>query len=370
MGKGLSKLGDHARAAPCDRAWTARAVALLAKERCRTANAPLLNLAIPELPGVDIYLKDEASHPSGSLKHRLAHALYLHAICNGQIGPDTLVVEASSGSTAISEAWFARVLGLRFVAVVPGETVHPKIEAIEALGARVVRAAPGSDICAQARALASAEGGHFMDQFGRASEVTDWRGSNNIAEDLFGQLAREPHRVPSWLVMGAGTGGTSATIGRYIRFRPELASARLCVVDPEGSAFFKAYAGGGPEAAGRTSQVVEGIGRPRVEPSFMPGVIDRMIAVPDAASVAGIHWLMGRTGRRFGPSTGTNVIGALRLACEMVRRGEEGSVVTFGCDAGERYLATAYDPVWLRRNGIDLGPWVKRLAQLGRAELF
>ena len=46
----------------------------------------------------------------------------------------------------------------------------------------------------------------------------DWRGNNNIAESIFGQMAQEPHPVPAWVVVGAGTGGTSATIGRYTRF--------------------------------------------------------------------------------------------------------------------------------------------------------
>ena len=50
----------------------------------------------------------------------------------------------------------------------------------------------------------------------------------------------ENHPIPEWIVVGAGTGGTSATIGRYIRYRRH--ATRLCVVDPENSAFFPAYA--------------------------------------------------------------------------------------------------------------------------------
>ena len=255
------------------------------------------------------------------------------------------------------------------MAVVPTDTAARKIAAIEALGASVVRAERGSDICAEARAIAQREDGYFMDQFGHAAEVTDWRGSNNIAESLFLQLAKEKHPVPAWILMGAGTGGTSATIGRYIRYRPELASACLCVVDPEGSAFFASFAQGDPGATGRTSHVVEGIGRPRVEPSFMSGVIDRMMAIPDGASVAGAHWLHERSGKRFGPSTGTNVIGALRLACEMQGRGEKGSVVTFGCDDGERYADTIYDPRWLARELPDVGSWMRAIAAM-QADAF
>ena len=57
-----------------------------------------------------------------------------------------------------------------------------------------------------------------MDQFTFAERATDWRGNNNIAESMFAQMDRERFPVPRWIVVGAGTGGTSATIGRYARY--------------------------------------------------------------------------------------------------------------------------------------------------------
>ena len=77
-----------------------------------------------------LYLKDESTHPTGSLKHRLARSLFLYGLCNGDISKGTSVVEASSGSTAISEAYFARLLGLPFIAVVPETTAQEKIAEI------------------------------------------------------------------------------------------------------------------------------------------------------------------------------------------------------------------------------------------------
>src|SRR5207245_4018716 len=65
---------------------------------------------------------------TGSLKHRLARSLFLYAICNGWVTEGTTVVEASSGSTAVSEAYFAKLLGLDFVAVMPASTSPQKIE--------------------------------------------------------------------------------------------------------------------------------------------------------------------------------------------------------------------------------------------------
>ena len=58
-----------------------------------------------------------------------------------------------------------------------------------------------------------------MDQFTHAERATDWRGNNNIAESIFQQLGEERHPVPAGVVMSAGTGGTTATIGRYIRYK-------------------------------------------------------------------------------------------------------------------------------------------------------
>jgi cysteine synthase len=131
----------------------------------------------------------------------------------------------------------------------------------------------------------------------------------------------ETHPVPDWVVMSAGTGGTSATIGRYIRYR-NLAT-RLCVVDVENSVFYDAYRSGDLDVTCRHGSRIEGIGRPRVEPSFIPGVIDHMIRIPDAASIAAMHVLSDRLFRRVGGSTGTNFFGLCWIAANMLREGRE-----------------------------------------------
>jgi cysteine synthase len=147
--------------------------------------------------------------------------------------------------------------------------------------------------------------------------------------------------------------GTAATFGRYLRLRGT--ATRLCVVDPDGSAFLPSYQGRAAEGA---PSRIEGIGRPRVEPSFVPGVVDRMLGVPDGASVATMRFLAHRLGIAAGPSTGTNVFGALRLACEMCADGAAGSIVTLMCDSGARYTTTYDDDAWLAEQGIDIGPYL------------
>src|SRR5699024_772190 len=97
--------------------------------------AHLVSLSFPTRRSSDL-LKDESTHASGSLKHRLARSLFLFALVNGQLRPGMPVIEASSGSTAVSEAHVARMLDIPFVAVIPRGTSTRKIALIEAAGGR------------------------------------------------------------------------------------------------------------------------------------------------------------------------------------------------------------------------------------------
>jgi cysteine synthase len=337
------------------RRWVNEAVRIIDADANRSADTHLIPFPLPSEWRVELYLKDESTHPTGSLKHRLARSLFLYALCNGWVLEGTPVIEASSGSTAVSEAYFARMLGLPFIAVMPRTTSAEKVELIERQGGRCHFVDEPSQLYAESRRLAGELGGHFMDQFTHAERATDWRGNNNIAESIFEQMSLEPHPEPEWIVVGAGTGGTSATIGRYIRYR--RLGTRLAVVDPERSVFFSAWRDLDDSLTSRHGSRIEGIGRPRVEPSFIGQVIDRMIKVPDACSLAAIHAVEPILGRRVGGSTGTNLWGAFQLVAELRAAGREGSVVTLLCDAGDRYAHTYFSAEWLAEQGLDLtGP--------------
>lgn len=349
------------------RSWAKNAIEVLEADRQRTADTNLLRPALPGFGPVDLYIKDESGHPTGSLKHRLARALFHHAICNGSIGEGIHVVEASSGCAAIAEAHFARMLGLDFTAVVPASTAPGKVDAIRKGGGKVHFAPVGSDLTEVAAGLADRAGHYFMNQFVNAERATDWRSGNNIAESIFGQMRLERHPVPAWIVAGVGTGCTATTIGRHIRHKPELSSARLCVVDPQVSIFFRIFAGGEPTIPATNSDFIEGIGKKRPSPSFNPQIVDRMISVPDAASIAAVRWLEQKCGRCFGPSTGTNLVAALALAAECP---SPSSLVMIAGDRGERYRETIYDDDWLGSVGIDLDPWRARFSQLDRGASF
>ncbi|WP_312871132.1 PLP-dependent cysteine synthase family protein [Streptomyces lonarensis] len=345
---------DLDRSDPAYRSWLKDAVRKVQADANRSADTHLLRFPLPEQWGIDLYLKDESTHPTGSLKHRLARSLFLYALCNGWVRPGRPVIEASSGSTAVSEAYFARLIGVPFVAVMPAGTSTEKTRLIELHGGTCHLVDDPRTVYDVSARLAAETGGHYMDQFTYAERATDWRGNNNIAESIYQQMRLERYPEPTWIVATAGTGGTSATVARYVRYMQY--DTRVCVPDPENSCFFDGWAAADPTATSDRSSRIEGIGRPRMEPSFLPHAIDRMMRVPDAASIAAVRTLEERCGHRAGGSTGTGLWAAWKLVAEMLADGQRGSVVSLLCDPGDRYLEKYYSDTWLAEQGLDIAP--------------
>ncbi|GAA1720191.1 MULTISPECIES: PLP-dependent cysteine synthase family protein [Streptomyces] len=357
--RGIIKTIDVDRSDHGYREWLKEAVRKVQADAQRSADTHLLSFPLPERWGIDLYLKDESTHPTGSLKHRLARSLFLYGLCNGWIRPGKPVIEASSGSTAVSEAYFAKLIGVPFIAVMPRTTSREKCRLIEFHGGQCHFVDDPRTMYEESAALAAESGGHYMDQFTYAERATDWRGNNNIAESIYQQMRLERYPEPAWVVATAGTGGTSATLARYVHYMQY--DTRVCVADPENSCFFDGWVHHDDAASSDHGSRIEGIGRPRMEPSFVPGAIDRMMKVPDAASVAAVRALERAIGRKAGGSTGTGLWSALRIVAEMVTAGRTGSVVTLLCDPGERYLDKYYSDAWLEEQGLDIEPYVKTL---------
>ena len=343
------------------RHWVAEAVRKINAEMKRSADTHLVALPLPPEWKVDLYLKDESTHPTGSLKHRLARSLFLYGLCNGWIKQGRPVIEASSGSTAVSEAYFAKMIGVPFIAVIASSTSRNKIDLIEREGGRCHLVDRPDLVYDVAQDLARETGGHYMDQFTFAERATDWRGNNNIAESIFQQLSRERHPEPTWIVATAGTGGTSATIARYLAYTGRTTG--VCVADPENSAFFPGWRDHDSTITTETGSRIEGIGRQRVEPSFMGTAIDRMMSVPDAAAIAVVRHLETVIGRKVGASTGTGLWAAYRIVSQMVAERRSGSVVALLCDPGDRYLDKYYSSEWLSAADLDIEPYLDRLRE-------
>lgn len=170
--------GSGSTAAGGDRSWIRRAIAILRSGENHAT--PLLTLHDGPQNRRRILMKDESLQPTGSLKHRLARSLLVDAVCAGRIGPLTTLVEASSGSTAISLANFAKLLSLHFVAVVPVDTTNGKLAAIRA---------SGGELPSRAGPRVRAGGG------GAAGACRELRR---------GEGARPPHGAPAWRIRANG----------------------------------------------------------------------------------------------------------------------------------------------------------------------
>lgn len=325
----------------------------LRREAVSCPETPVIEVQWQYAPSIRLFLKDESAQPSGSLKHRLARELFVDAICNGQINATSVIVEASSGSTAISAAYFARILGLRFIAVVPRWTSPAKLDAIASAGGEVCCVDSAEAVYTEAERLVEQTGGHYLGQFQNASRVSSWTDDRSLPAAFVRQLAGIGVGAPDWFVVGAGTGGTSATIGRYARYSG--IGSKVCLVDPAGSVFADAFVTGRRDLTAPGSKI-EGIGRPRVEPSFVPSVIDRAERISNRDSVAGMLEVCQLIGRAVGPSTGTAMAGALRLADEFAGAGRPAVLAAIIGDGGARYVDTYYDPAWVREHAADEVP--------------
>lgn len=169
------------------------------------------------------------------------------------------------------------MLGLEFIAVMPKDTSPAKIAIVSFYGGKVHLVEDGGSVYAEASRLEKELDGHYLDQFTYAERATDFRSNNSIAQSIFQQMELERHPVPSYIVCGAGTGGTSATLARYTRSKGHL--SKICVADPENSVFYDYWRTGDATLTRPSPSRIEGIGRPRVEPSFIRGIIDDMIQV-------------------------------------------------------------------------------------------
>jgi len=171
----LSKYSIESSLRVEEREWVAKAIIKIDADFNRSSDTHMIKLDLPFFANSTLYLKDESTHPTGSLKKRLARSLFLFGLCNGDVNKGTSIVEASSGSTSISEAYFAKLLGTPYIAVVPETTAKEKISEIEVSGGECCLAA-GADIYAEAEHLSDELDGHYMDQFTYAERATDWRG--------------------------------------------------------------------------------------------------------------------------------------------------------------------------------------------------
>lgn len=330
-------------------AWQAWAISQLRAEEQRVGESPLVRIDL-EIDGIQLYLKDESVYPTASLKHRLARFLFIDAIVSGALAEGGTAVDTSSGSTAVAEAYFARLLGIDYVAVIPESTSPDKIEAIREWGGRCHLVPSGESLDEAVRELlSSSPGATYLDQFANASRVTDWSSTASLPGSILRQLRLEASPVPFASVMGLGTGGTCSSFGRH--WRSQGLSTLNIGVDPEGSVLGEYWRTGDASLTSEGS-LIEGIGRPRVVESVIRSALDEVVPVTNEQCVRAMDWLGDVHGVHAGPSTGGNVWVALQIARFMQRNGLRGSLVSVICDSGDRYAQTFYDTEWRVQMGL------------------
>ena len=285
---------------------------------------PLVRLSRvgPASGGASVVGKLEGKNPGGSIKDRPALAMIEAAEKTGEVGPGSVIVEATSGNTGISLAMIAGVRGYRCILVMPEDMSLERRYVLRAYGAEIVLTAAEEGMAGaveRAEQITRETPRAFMPrQFENAAnpDVHERTTGREILDAAGDDLVA--------FVAGVGTGGTITGVGRVLkRERPQV---RVVAVEPAASAVLS----GGP--AGMHG--IQGIGAGFVPDILDRAVIDQVMLVTDVAAERMATRLAREEGLLVGPSSGANV----HAACEVASKINRGIVVTVLCDTGERYL--------------------------------
>ncbi len=303
------------------------------------------------LNGIDVFAKLEYLNPMGSVKDRVARYLVDRALASGALAPGGVVIEASSGNTAMGLAMMATTRGLRCRAVVRRQTSREKLDCLRALGVELILV--DGDLPPEhpesynrkAQNLAAAEpDAFFPDQHNN-------RDNNRCHyETTAPEIWRQMGGRIDVFVGGIGTGGTVSGVGRYLKDRdPDI---RVIAVDVEGSVFsshFAALAGAEDDSAPPSRYLLEGLGDEEIIDCPEFDIFDRMVQVGDAEAFLCARELARDEAMLVGGSSGAALWGVRQVLPEL----QPGSrVVTLFPDSGTRYLSTIYDDDWLREQGL------------------
>jgi len=287
-------------------------------------NTPIVEL---ERRGeVRVYVKLEYMNPTGSHKDRIAVYMVRDAVERGLLREGGTVVEASSGNTAISVAWVCSLLGYRAVIFVEENTSPAKVKTIRLLGAEVVKVPERplghpENILNVARRYAEENGYVYLNQF--ANEANVRAHYETTGPEIYSQLKGKV----DVFVMGIGTGGTIAGVGKYLR--EKLGDdVRIVGVVPRGSPIVR--------GEGSMGEPIEGLSTFSVSDIFKRyrHLIDEVVEVSYEDAVKITLRVAREKGVLGGLSTGACIYAALREAKKL----GGGNVVTLAPDSLFRYL--------------------------------
>jgi cysteine synthase A len=273
-----------------------------------------------------IWMKLEYLLPSGSTKDRVAAFILGHGVETGAINEETIVVEASSGSTSISLAMACAVIGVKFRAVMPENVSRERMLIIKRYGGECVLTPKAGGILEameETRRMAAADPRVFLTrQF--ENQLNARAHQRETGPELIQQVGTTIHGF----VAGVGTGGTLMGIARALREAGH--PTRIARVFPEkGSACFQ----GQPEICGGIPGIVDGLST--ILDAKEVG-LDEDIKIDEREAIDAARELCKR-GLPVGPSSGLNFAAARVMAR---RLGPDKTVATVLCDRMERYFST------------------------------
>ena len=293
----------------------------------------------------EVWAKLEFLNPMGSIKDRIAHYMIEKAEREGRIESGAVIVENSSGNTALGLAMVAAQKGYRLKVVVRDSISPEKARQLEALGAEVVKVdhtlppdSPDSYNRITPRLAAATPGSYFPDQHNNRdnNEAHYATTGPEIWEQMEGRI--------DVLVAGMGTGGTIGGTARYLKERDP--AIRVVAVDPVGSIFYDYFRTG--ERIEPRPYLIEGLGDEFVIGTADFTVIDDMIRVTDRDAFLTTRELVRREGIMGGGSSGAALWAVRSLARTLDR---PARIVTIFPDGASRYLSTIFNDEWMRERG-------------------
>jgi len=290
-------------------------------------NTPLvrLNRVTGDAPAT-VVAKLEFYNPASSVKDRIAASMIAAAEADGRIGPDSIILEPTSGNTGIGLAFACAVRGYRCVLVMPDTMSKERRALMRALGAELILT-PGTEgmkgAIARAEEIAAQDERYFIpQQFQNPANPEIHR--QTTAEEIW----RDTDGEVDIVVSGIGTGGTATGVGEVLKERkPEV---KIVAVEPAGSPVLSGGSAG--------PHKIQGIGAGFVPDVLNTAVVDEVIQVTNEEAMEMARRVALEEGLLVGISSGAAIHAAGRAA----RRPEnEGKlIVVIVPSSGERYLST------------------------------
>ena len=293
-------------------------------------NTPLVRLnKLPELHSANatVLLKLEFFNPIASVKDRIGAAMIDALEAAGRIGPETVLIEPTSGNTGIALAFVAAARGIKLKLVMPESMSIERRKMLSLLGAELVLT-PAAEGMKGALAKAAELAAELPDaiipqQFENPANPAIHRATT--AEEIWNDTEG---KVDAF-VAGVGTGGTITGVGQVLKQRaPTL---KLVAVEPADS---PVLSGGSPGP-----HKIQGIGAGFVPAVLDRSIIDEVLTVTNDEAFATARALARHEGIPTGISSGANVAAALKLAARPEFAGK--TIVTVAPSFAERYLSTA-----------------------------